>query len=336
MKYSNALVIGKFMPFHIGHNALIEFAMEKAMHVDVLVLGHKNEPIPLRQRFNWVKNTFIHKNNIEIKEIFYDENKLDSSSESNVKSSIEWCEFLKDIIKHVDVIIGSEDYVKYMADYLKIDYIIFDKNRDKYHISGTDLRNDLIRNWDYLMPTVKQNFVKHICICGSESTGKTTVCNAIEKEFEYVTAIPEIGRCLVGNSSNCSLQTLQKILKIHKELIESVMINPPTPIILWDTDNLTTLSYISFLYPNYKFNTKIKYPKADIYYFFESDIIPYENDITRLSKNDALLLSNNHKKTYEAHGINLNIIKDENRYEIIKKNINENISNICNEINKHY
>ena len=41
-------IIGKFMPFHKGHEALIEYAKSKCDHLTVLVGFREGEPIPLK------------------------------------------------------------------------------------------------------------------------------------------------------------------------------------------------------------------------------------------------------------------------------------------------
>src|SRR5712671_1349668 len=49
------LVIGKFMPFHKGHKALIDFAMRNCDELIVLICAEINEPIPAAQRYMWLK-----------------------------------------------------------------------------------------------------------------------------------------------------------------------------------------------------------------------------------------------------------------------------------------
>lgn len=90
--------------------------------------------------------------------------------------------------------------------------------------------------------------MQHFCICGSESTGKSTVFKHLEEECGFVTMIPEIGRCLVEKFGLCDVKTLKKIFTIHNDLLLAVKNDHPTPIILWDTDNITTLSYLAFLH----------------------------------------------------------------------------------------
>lgn len=329
-KYSSAMVIGKFMPLHKGHIKLIEFACQKAKYTVVLVLGHQNEFIPLNVRKKWIAEEFKRTPHMFLYDVEYDETKLNSSSESDKQSSIEWADYLMYYIKlhGIDVIVGSEKYVQYMAEYIGIDYIIYDEERKDLNISATDIKKDIIKNWNYLTPAVKRSLVKHICICGTESTGKTTVCREMEDKYEYVTMIPEIGRCLVGNAKTCTEQNLYDVYNIHNQLLEKVIYDPPTPIIIWDTDNITTISYFSFIFKHelHAYNV----PIADKYFFFESNI-PYQKDVTRLNKDEALELREHHLKTYKEFGISPTIIK-EFRKETVENMIIQTISKIIKRI----
>ena len=328
-----ALIIGKFMPFHKGHKELIDFASNNASCVKVLVLGHNNEPIDVKQRVKWIEESFeldyTLQSKLYVKAITYDANNLNSSSESDIKSSQDWCDYLKDELEDIDIIIGSEMYVKYMAEYSKKEYLFFDMERLKIPISATKIKENPIKYWDYLTPAVKRTYAHHVCICGTESSGKTTLATELEKEFEYVTMIPEIGRCLVGNAITCELSTLNSVLSIHKTLLMQVIQNPPTPIIVWDTDNLTTKSYMNFLgwesYTN-------DFPIADIYFFLDNNI-PYEKDISRLDEEIANKLKFHHFQLYKNENVNLHILNNKiNVKEYVKDYISKHIKNIVDKI----
>lgn len=328
-----ALVIGKFMPFHKGHKALIEFAAIHSSAVKVLVLGNENEPIDLNQRVKWIEESFdldyALASEIIVKPIKYNSNELNSSSESDVKSSQEWCDFLKDELEDIDIIVGSEMYVKYMADYAKKEYVFFDIKRTNVPISATKIKENPIKYWDYLTPAVKRTYAHHICICGTESAGKTTIATNLENNYEFVTMIPEIGRCLVGNAMTCEASTLSSVLSIHKTLLRRVKQNPPTPIIVWDTDNLTTLSYMKFLGFDYYDG---EYPKADIYFFLDNNI-PYKKDITRVEENVANDLKNNHLDIYKKEGVNLYVLSNkENLFASLAQYVEDCVNNIANKI----
>lgn len=331
-KYNKALVIGKFQPLHKGHLALIDFAAAHANSVTVCVTGHDNEIIPLDKRIIWAVETFENNDYVEVRGLSYNPTQLNESSVSDVASSIQWAEYLKANLEEfssIDVIIGSEIYVKYMADCLDIGYLIYDEHRVNLPISATDIKNDIVRYWDYLAPAVKRSYVQHICICGSECTGKSMACNRLGEDLDFVTVIPEIGRCLVGKSALCELNTLKKIFSIHNELLVAVKNDPPTPIILWDTDNITTLSYLTFL--NTKNNYDVaqvmgerKVVLADKYFFFESNI-NFRDDGTRFDQSQAKMLSEHHKFMYSSYGITPEYISAENRCEVVREYILQQI-----------
>ena len=135
--------------------------------------------------------------------------------------------------------------------------------------------------------------------------------------------IPEIGRCLVGKSEICTSTTLQKIFAIHHALLAAVLSDPPTPIVLWDTDNITTLSYFHYLYPEREQNEITQGQEvltAEKYFFFESNI-PLEDDGTRLSPHEALALRTHHLKQYAEQGIRPEIITSKERCEVVRRYI---------------
>jgi HTH-type transcriptional repressor of NAD biosynthesis genes len=335
-KYKKALVIGKFMPLHKGHIGLINFACENAEMVLVCVLAHRKECIPLDRRVNWVKDS-MYAGVVSACGLMYDADVLNSSSNSDIESSIAWAEYLKNQLEDfesIDVVVGSELYVKFIAEYLGIQYLIYDDKRLQINISATTIKNDVIKNWDYLAPSVKRTYAKHICICGSESTGKTTVCNTIERECEYVTVIPEIGRCIVGKSELCSIKQLCEIFEIHYKLLEVVVNDPPTPFVLWDTDNLTTLSYVRFLFPDADDSTLTKQRPlllADKYFFFESNL-KFVDDNTRLNEEAAQALRNNHIITYQQAGVLLEQVTND-RLEKVKQYLYDELETLKNIFN---
>lgn len=331
-KYKKALVIGKFQPLHKGHLALIDYAKDNAEQVDVLVTANEYEEISLAQRFDWLKDTFAEDECVNVYGYLYDPKMLTASSESDLQSSKDWADYLMKVhigMHEVDVIIGSERYVQYMADYLGISYMIYDEKRDNLKISATLLKSDIIRYWDYLAPAVKRTYVRHICICGSESTGKSTTCKRLEENHDFVTMIPEIGRCLVGKSELCSIQALQNIYAIHHQLLSAVTYDPPTPVIIWDTDSITTISYFKYLYPKLPLNvlndkcvtsSKPQIHRADLYYFFVSNIA-FKDDGTRFCEDEAKRLAGSHLQTYLDYGITPEIITSDERYQTVESAI---------------
>ena len=59
------LVIGKFMPVHKGHIALINFAAAQCDELIVSMSYTDNDPISFQLRFNWLQEIFADQLNIQ-------------------------------------------------------------------------------------------------------------------------------------------------------------------------------------------------------------------------------------------------------------------------------
>ena len=171
MEYKNgkkALVIGKFMPFHKGHKELIEFASIHANCVKILVLGNDNEPIDVKQRVQWIEDSFDLDYSLAsefiVKPITYDPTKLNSSSASDVKSSEEWCEFLKDeleekedrdILREPDVVSLAVTYAGILPANYAVKFETYIKNNLKGSMTVKKLES-LILDYDENFKSYKQ------------------------------------------------------------------------------------------------------------------------------------------------------------------------------------
>ena len=113
-------------------------------------------------------------------------------------------------------------------------------------------------------------------------------------------------------------------------MLNAIKYDPPTPIILWDTDNITTLSYFTYLYSSHCV-TEIMGDRevclADYYFFFESNI-PFCDDGTRLREIQALSLSGWHKKQYENYKVSIRLVNDYNRYDVVNEYVLNTIERI--------
>ena len=60
-------------------------------------------------------------------------------------------------------------------------------------ISATAIREDPWANWRYLGPGVRAWYARRVCLMGAESTGKTTLAEALARVYDTVW-VPEYGR----------------------------------------------------------------------------------------------------------------------------------------------
>lgn len=144
--------IGKFAPFHKGHEYLIKTALKEMDKVYVIIYETNVIDIPIEQRAKWIQKLYPEVN------ILYAINPpmqygLDKES---VRIQVE---YIKKIIKDIPVthFFSSEEYGKYVAEYLNIEDRRVDNNRININISATDIRNNIEIYIKYLSDTVYQD-----------------------------------------------------------------------------------------------------------------------------------------------------------------------------------
>ena len=176
------LVIGKFWPPHNGHLALIRFAMTQSHKVFVIICDGPRYDIPGALRLQWLQ------------QIFPEADVLITPEDHADNDSFGWAEKTKQLLGFIpDKVFSSEDYGEPYARHLGSQHVSFDPRREQVPISGTAIRKDPYRYWEYLHPSVRAHYLKKIALVGAESCGKTTLGNALAKEFgAYI--VPEYGR----------------------------------------------------------------------------------------------------------------------------------------------
>ena len=170
---TKAFICGKFLPFHKGHEAMIRFALSKCDLLTVLICCSDKETIPANIRKQWIKRSFKFHEHIEIKTFDYLESEFPNTSVSSREVSKIWANKFKTLFPDYDLLISSERYGDYIAEFMDIKHIAFDVFRQQFKISATDIRNQLWNNWSFLPDSVKPYFAIKVVILGTESTGKS-------------------------------------------------------------------------------------------------------------------------------------------------------------------
>ncbi len=176
------IVIGKFYPPHLGHNYLIDTALKNCDHIDVLVVDNPAYHIPADTRRTWIQAHHPKATVRIIPDICDDDN------------STAWAAHTIRFLGHrPDVVYSSELYGKPWAEAMGCRHVNVDIARETVPISGTKVRQDILRSWRYLSDEVKSGLALRIVIVGAESTGTTTLARALAEELS-VPWVPEVGR----------------------------------------------------------------------------------------------------------------------------------------------
>lgn len=266
-KFKSSLVIGKFYPFHLGHQHLIATAAEHSTHVTVVAMGSVFQKYTVDQRVKWIEETFKTYDNVTvlgIKDDVYDDYN-DATIWLHHVEIIRAC-LQAHNVPTIDAVFTSENYGTELAEHFQSEHFLVDLPRITFPISGTKMREDLYGRWEFLPTAVKQDLSTRIVVIGAESTGTTTLSKdlaesyskdiALPSSFRNTDWIPEYGRDYTylkldeakRVNANATMDDLvwtsEDFVKIGEKQTEwennQVVKENSSPLIICDTDALAT------------------------------------------------------------------------------------------------
>ncbi len=295
-------VFGKYLPFHLGHKALIEFALTKCDQLYVLVCATNTEVTSVETRVGWLQETFQEVRNVTVLTLKYDETILPNTSVSSKEASKRWSKEFLSRLPQVHMVCTSEPYGDYVGEFMGIEHVLFDRDRIQVPVSSSMIRTSYYAYWSFLPVAVKRSYQKKIVLLGTESTGKSSIAESISQSLDS-TLVDETGRQLIPNSNSFTKDDLRKVAFHHASRIRSACDNL-SPLVLIDTDVHITQSYAK-----YRFGEYLDLP-YDIYqanrahlYFYLDATLDLSQDGTRLDQAERLHLDAIHRMTLRHFGI---------------------------------
>lgn len=182
-RFRHSVCIGKFLPPHRGHRHLIETAFSQSQCVTVFVCEKTTDGIPGRLRVEWLQA--IHPA-ADVR-LIADSYEADDDSELWARLTIGW------LGAAPDAVFTSEPYGDPYARALGCTHVLVDLGRTQVPCSGSEIRQDPFRYWAFLEPPVRGWFAKRVCVLGAESTGTTTLAQALARELK-TECVAEYGR----------------------------------------------------------------------------------------------------------------------------------------------
>lgn len=274
-RYKNSLVLGKFYPFHLGHAYLIDTAIEHSETVYVLICSLISEQIPGKLRYQWIREHYSKNPNVKVIHVAKELPQYPEEDPENFWQL--WRDVVYSNVEKLDCIFASEDYVKPFADVLGISSYMVDRGRINVPISGTAIRENPIKNWNFIPDVAKSYFTKRVAIMGPESCGKSTLSKMLAKHYniEYV---EEYGR-LVYEFRNGELNEEAFIhITEGRQVLENFKLKSGNKLLICDTEDLTTYLFSRMFLPETyktiekellnKFNESKKY---DLYILLAPD-----------------------------------------------------------------
>jgi HTH-type transcriptional regulator, transcriptional repressor of NAD biosynthesis genes len=279
---TTGLVLGKFMPVHTGHLALLRFAAAQVDELLVLVCANTTEPIPGELRLQWMKESLREIPNA--KAVYCDDELPDAPYSSRDVSAV-WASYLKNRFPQLTHIFGSEEYVAFVAEYAGLQYAVFDEARKTVPVAATLIRENPVKYWNFIAPAAQPYFVRKIAIVGAESTGKTTLAENLAAHYKTV-FVTEAARRIVHTTATCTWNDLFTVASTHAADIMHALPQASRFLVV-DTEMCTTQVFGQYLFgrmPEFD-ETVIAANHFHDYIFLEADI-PFVQDGTRLEDDD--------------------------------------------------
>jgi NadR type nicotinamide-nucleotide adenylyltransferase len=236
------MILGKFLPPHRGHQFLVEFARQYVERLHVLVCSLERDPIPGELRYRWMRQMFPDVRVVHVT----DENPQEPQEHPEFWSI--WRETVQRAVgEPLDYVFASEPYGWKLAEVLGAAFVPVDLARELVPVSGTAIRNDPMRYWEFLPEPVRPFFLKRICVFGPELTGKSTLARDLAKHF-HTLYVWEYARPLLDpHGGKCYPEDIPRIVRGQLAAEEALALQA-NRVVFCDTDALTTVIWSDSLF----------------------------------------------------------------------------------------
>lgn len=271
--FNSGVIIGKFLPPHLGHEYLIRFGLNTVNKLTVLVDNVPNQKISPLQRKLWLEELFAKEiaNNQLVIDYFEDETPQEPHEHPDF-----W-NYWKNIMLHKigyqpDCLIAGMEYGIKLAETIGCFFLPHDISRSGINICATVIRENPYQYWDMIIEPAKSYFLKKVCLVGPESSGKTTLAQQLA-QFYHTLYVPEYAQTFLSIKKEIHYEDLIKFA--HAQIAcESSLSRKANQVLFCDSDVLTTQLWSDTLYQKHDsfFDSYVPEKKYDLYLLCYPDI----------------------------------------------------------------
>jgi HTH-type transcriptional regulator, transcriptional repressor of NAD biosynthesis genes len=267
------LTLGKFAPFHKGHEYLINRALSETEELIVIVYNaSETTDVPTTVRANWIKTLFP-----QVRIILAEDGPQETGYTKEIIEKQN--AYLKKLLRgiSIDTFFSSEEYGEYVSQALSCKNVIVDMKRSEQNISSTEIRKDIIRKRGYLSSLVFNALKPRFYFLGGPSTGKSTISLAASESLKG-SYCEEYGReywMTHQENHRLSMDDLEIIVSRQNELEDEKSIGESL-IMFCDTNAITTLAYAIY-YFNRSSERLLKTAEENVYKY--KRVFLCDNDI---------------------------------------------------------
>ena len=270
------LTLGKYAPFHKGHQYLIDIALSEVDELNVLIYDTNVTTIPLQIRAKWIKDLYPQVNVIKGwggPDGYSNERAFEILQEEYIKNVLDG--------KQITHFYSNEFYGKHVSKALNALDRRIDEKRKVVPISATQIRKDPYKHRKFIDKVVYKDLITKVVFLGAMSTGKSTITEALAKKYN-TTFASEYGRDYwTENQVNrrISFKAFDEIGKGHIQQEEKALINANKYLFV-DTNAITTYMYSLDYHgkaSNFLTNLALENSRRYDLFFLCEDDIPYDD-----------------------------------------------------------
>lgn len=228
------LILGRFVPPHLGHDHLIATAKAQVERLTAVVASRVDDPIDARRRASWLRQ--MHPDvTVAV---------MPADALPSLQTRHSFWRSLRDAVslvlkdRPVDVVFASEYGARGLADALSARFVLVDPQRRVVPISATMIRQDPLAHWDYLPGCVRAHYVRRICLLGPEGSAKSTLARQLADHFGTRYVEEYARRYAAQHSQELSVADFEIIAR-QQAMIEQAERQSANKLLFCDTDVLS-------------------------------------------------------------------------------------------------
>lgn len=183
----NAVVLMTALVPTIGHKYLIDYAKNLISDswknkVHVIVGTMDREPVDGKLRYYSIGDTYLHDRNVVVHHLHRD---VPQEPSEHPDFWNQWSRIVREFVdvQPEDYFVASELYGMDMAKVLGCKFMPCNRYRETVPVKGTDVRQNLLSNFNQILPEFQKHIRKVVTIFGAESCGKTTMARALANDL---------------------------------------------------------------------------------------------------------------------------------------------------------
>ncbi|MCL2281945.1 MAG: AAA family ATPase [Fibromonadales bacterium] len=319
------VTLGKYAPFHKGHEFVIATALKEMEYVIVIVYNASDvTDIPTIIRANWIKKIFP---SVEV--IIAEDGPQDTGYTQEIIEKQN--RFLNKLLqgKQIDSFYSSENYGSHVSKALNCKNRTVDAERINFAISSSKIRETknikLVKN--FVSRCVYNELKPKYYFIGGTSTGKTTTAQTCA-DLLHGSYCLEYGReywFKFQKKHRLSMNDLENIAFGHTKIEERIC-EEDCDLMFIDTNILTTYCYALY-YFNEVSKSLTQLLNESLYkyknLFLCDEDIPFEDTFDRSGPKSRAVLQQINKTVLEQYGLKYTLLSGtlEKRVESVKNHI---------------